>query len=120
MIRRIGRFSMAIAALIAAVSMAGHAQTLMTRHTREAAVSGQAQSIGRLPASQVLQLDVVLPLRDQAGLDKFLEEVKDPSSSSYRHFLTPAEFTAKFGPSEADYEVVVRYLKSNGFTVVGG
>jgi subtilase family serine protease len=30
------------------------------------------------------------------------------------------EFTAQFGPSEADYDAVVQYAKSNGLTVTGG
>jgi subtilase family serine protease len=53
-----------------------------------------------------LPLDVVLPLNDQAGLETFLEDLYNPASSSYRHFLTVAEFTARFGPSQADYDAV--------------
>ncbi|WP_263351145.1 protease pro-enzyme activation domain-containing protein [Acidicapsa acidisoli] len=120
MVRRIGGFSLVIAALLLATSVSGQAQGLLTRHTREVTVNGQAQSVGRLPASQILQLDLVLPLRDQAGLDKFLAEVYDPSSPTYRHFLTVSEFTQRFGPTEADYEAVVRFAKANGFEVVGG
>src|SRR5580698_1198706 len=104
MVRRIGGSSLVIAALLLATSVAGRAQGLLTRHTREVTVNGQAQSVGRLPASQIMQLDVVLPLRDQAGLDKFLAEVYDPSSPTYRHFLTVPEFTQRFGPTEADYD----------------
>jgi kumamolisin len=73
-----------------------------------------------MPATQIMQLDVVLPLRDQAGLDKFLNEVYDPSSPSFHHWVTPTEFTAKFGPTQADYDAVLSFVKSNGFTVVGG
>ena len=64
------------------------------------------QATGRLPANQVLQLDLVLPLRDPAGLKSFLNDVYDPTSPSYRHFLTPAEFTARFGPTQEDYDAV--------------
>jgi kumamolisin len=67
-----------------------------------------------------MQLDIVLPLSDQAGLDSFLSELYDPASPSYRQFLTVAEFTARFGPSQADYDAVVAFAKANGFTVVGG
>jgi sugar lactone lactonase YvrE len=95
-------------------------QSLLTRHVREAVLNGQAKLVGDLPANQIMQLDIVLPLSDQAGLDAFLKELYDPASSSYRHFLTVAEFTAKFGPSQADYDSVVAFAKANGFTVVGG
>src|SRR5208282_3709099 len=64
--------------------------------------------------------DIVLPLRDPAGLEEFLQEVYDPPSPSYRHFLTVPEFTARFGPSQEDYDAVVQYATSNGFKVVGG
>jgi subtilase family serine protease len=120
MVRGTGRFSLVLTTLLLALSIAGYAQGLLTRHTREVAVNGQAQSVGRLPASKTMQLDLVLPLRDQAGLDAFLAEVYDPASSSYHHFLTVQEFTARFGPTQEDYDAVVRFAKTNGFEVVGG
>jgi kumamolisin len=67
-----------------------------------------------------LQLDVVLPLRDQTGLDSFLKQLYDPASPNYRHFLTVPAFTARFGPTQKDYDAVVRFAKSKHFEVVGG
>ncbi len=96
------------------------AQSVLTRHVRDVVSTGQAQAIGHLPANQLMHLDLVLPLRDQAGLDNFLAEINDPNSSSYRHFLTVAEFTQRFGPSQADYNAVIQFAKKNGFTVTGG
>ncbi len=97
-----------------------HSQTMLTHHMRETVGNGRAQAIGRLPANQVMTLNVVLPLRNQAGLDRLLSEIYDPNSPSYHHYLTVPEFTAQFGPSEEDYDAVVRYAKANGFTVIGG
>jgi len=96
------------------------AQSMPTRHLRQAVMSGEAKFLNRLPETQTLRLDIVLPLRDQAGLEKFLQEVYDPSGPSYRHFLTVPEFTARFGPTQEDYDAVVQYALSNGFKVVGG
>ena len=95
-------------------------QSALTHHARQEVIRGQAQFLSRLPATQSLRLHMVLPLRNQAGLDKFLRDVSDPASPSYRHFLTVSEFTAQFGPSEEDYDAVTRYAVSNGFQVVGG
>ncbi len=67
-----------------------------------------------------MSLDIILPLRNQAGLDRLLQEIYDPASPSYRHFLTVPEFTAQFGPSQADYDAVVEFAKSNGLTITGG
>jgi subtilase family serine protease len=96
------------------------AQSVLTHHVRPAVASRQAQFLSPLPATQSLRLDMVLPLRDQAGLDRLLQQLYDPSSPSYRHFLTVSEFTAQFGPSEADYDELTRYATSNGLQVVGG
>jgi kumamolisin len=102
------------------VDTQAQAQSAMTRHVRPQVTSGQAKFLNRLPATQTLRIDIVLPLRDQAGLDKFLQEVYDPTSPSYRHFLTVPEFTGKFGPSQQDYDAVVEFAKRYGFKVVGG
>jgi subtilase family serine protease len=108
------------AILLLVVEGRAQAQSLLTRHMREVTVNGQARSIGRLPATQSLRVDIVLPLRDPAGLEDFLQELYDPSSPSYRHFLTVQEFTARFGPSQEDYDAVLAFAKASGFAVVGG
>src|SRR5580658_5486028 len=123
MVPRIGRFLLAIAALLSLVTLAAtnsQAQSLYTRHVREVTRTGAAKPIGQLPPDQTMTLDVVLPLRDTAGLNSFLKELYDPSSSSYRQFLTVPEFTARFGPTQEDYDAVVRYLKTYGFEITGG
>jgi subtilase family serine protease len=117
---RSGWIMFAAVAVVLAAATEARAQYVSTNHVREAVRSGLAQQVGRLPQSQELSLDIVLPLRDQAALEDFLAEVYNPRSSSYRHFLTVAEFTERFGPTVADYAAVVKYAKSNGLTVTGG
>jgi len=51
------------------------AQSVMTHHVRSAVQNGNARSVGRLPQSQVMQIDLVLPLRDPQGLKAFLADV---------------------------------------------
>ena len=119
MIRRMSLVLLAIAAIVSAGSIDGHAQSLLTRHVPEVIRNGQTRSLGRLPAAQVMQLVIVLPLRDQAGLDAFLHGLYDPASSSYRQFLTVPEFTERFGPSQENYDAVIRLAEANGLAVVG-
>jgi len=116
------RSSVLLPFLVVAVSLLsfGQPQSLLTRHVREAVVRGEAQSLGRLPATQILRLDIVLALRHQPELDNFLQELYDPSSPSYRHFLTPEEFTARFGPSQEEYDAVLHLAAASGFEVIGG
>ena len=93
---------------------------LLTHHVRNVVRNNQAQALGRLTANQAMSLDIILPLRNQAGLDQLLQEIYDPASPEYRHYLTVPEFTAQFGPTQADYDAVIEYAKLNGLTVTGG
>jgi subtilase family serine protease len=111
---------LSIAALVSTGAVSARAETLMTRHVREATLNGQAKLLGHLPTTQVIQLDVVLPVRDQAGLDTFLADLYSSTVPNYRHFLTPAEFTARFGPTQEHYDAVVKYVQQHGLSVVGG
>ena len=67
MVRRLSLLLLTVAALLSVVTLDSQAQTVLTHHVREATRSGRAQAIGRLPQKQIMQLDLVLPLRDQAG-----------------------------------------------------
>lgn len=116
---RIGGLSVAVAMAFGASATANAAQ-IYTHHVREAVHSNVAQQASRLAADKLMSLDVVLPVRDEAGLDTFVAEVTDPSNANYQHYLTPQEFTARFGPTQNDYDTVVQYLTRYGFTVTGG
>ncbi len=72
---------------------------------------------GRLPATNRLSVAIALPLRDPQGLSNFLRDVYDPASPNYHHYLSSAEFTARFGPTVADYEAVAAFTERNGLRV---
>jgi len=101
-------------ALTAQAQTAGR-QNLRGHHTLPAAA--RAQAVDRLAATQSLQFNIGLPLRNQAELTQFLQQLSDPASPNYRKFLTPAQFTEKFGPTKEDYQAVLDYARANGFTV---
>lgn len=116
---RIGALSVAVAMAFGASATANAAQ-IYTHHVREAVHGNVAQQVSRLAADKLMSLDVVLPVRDEAGLDTFVAEVTDPLNANYQHYLTPQEFTARFGPTQNDYDTVVQYLTRYGFTITGG
>jgi len=120
MIRKLSTSLLTIVAFASVVSVC-HAQSLplSTRHVREATLTLTAQSLGHLPAAQAMRLVLVLPLRNQPALDDLLQNLYDPSSPSYRQFLTVEEFTARFGPTQEDYDSVIRFANANGLKVVG-
>ena len=73
--------------------------------------------IGREGSARRLKLAIGLPLRNQDELTNLLHQIYDPASPNFRHYLTPEEFTARFGPTEQDYEAVAQFARRNGFTV---
>lgn len=117
------RFGLLLAAIVAFVPLAefpAQAQSVMTHHVRDVVRDGEAQLVGRLPADQTLSLDIVLPLRDPAALESFLTALNDRTSPAFHHYLSVPEFTAAFGPTQADYDAVVQFATANGLTVTGG
>ena len=120
MIRSVRNFVLPVVAVLSIATVVCQAQSVMTHHVRDVVRNRSVQTTGRLPNNQVLQLDLVLPLRDRAGLESFLKQLYDPASPVYRKFLTVQEFTARFGPTQEDYDAVVRFAKTYGFQVVGG
>ena len=118
--RTLTKFVCTVVAAVFSLAATAGAQSLMTRHVRDSVRRGEVAPNGRLPQAHELQLDLVLPLRDPAGLKSFLADVYNPKSPNFRHWLTPAEFTARFGPTQAQYNEVLNFARTNGLQVVGG
>lgn len=76
-----------------------------------------APRVGPLDDGTLLRLSLDLPLRDPEGLELFLRDVYDPKSPRFRRFLTPAEFTARFGPTPQDQQAILAFALAKGFTV---
>jgi subtilase family serine protease len=53
----------------------------------------------------------------QAALDSYVKSASMPGTSSYRQWLTPAEYGTRFGASPEDIATVTQWLESHGFTV---
>jgi subtilase family serine protease len=93
-----------------------HEQTL-SHHLRPAVLSGKAEVVGALPPERQLNFSIILPLRNPKELASLLKRLYDPTSVDFRHFLSVDQFTAAFGPTADDYQAVVSFARSNGFTV---
>ena len=72
---------------------------------------------GDLPDSNQLRLAIGLPLTNPEALASLLHQIYDPASPLFGHYLTPQEFTERFGPARQDYEAVVSWAKAKGLTV---
>lgn len=104
--------------LLAAVFSQAEQRPTMTTHVPATVSSGVATLVGRVPSTQRMNLAVSLPLRNENELHGLLQEIYDPQSASFRHYLSVQEFTERFGPSESDYEALLNFAQANGLSVV--
>jgi uncharacterized repeat protein (TIGR01451 family) len=103
--------------LLPPAGRAADEQTLSS-HVPAAVASMGLQPTGSLADTNRLHLSIGLPLRHKAELDTFLQQLYDPASPSYHHYLSVEQFTERFGPSLADYEAVRDFAKANGLVEV--
>jgi subtilase family serine protease len=73
-----------------------------------------AHALGRATASTAVSFDIVLQSRDASGLQSLASEVSSPGSAEYHHFLSPAQFTARFGQTPQTVQRVVAALRKLG------
>lgn len=67
--------------------------------------------------SDMVELHVYLPLRNQTQLDNLLKQQHDPKSPQYKKWISPSDFLKRFGPASSDLSRVRSSLKSRGFIV---
>jgi len=79
-----------------------------------------ASDQGRVDAGLAMK-DMLLTLRpsaDQsAALKKLVDDLHNPNSPNFHKWITPAQYAAQFGASDADIQAVSNWLTSNGFSV---
>lgn len=75
-----------------------------------------ARTVGALAASEPLRVTIALKPRDPAALAAYARQVSSPGSSIYHHYLTPAQFAARFGASTAQVRNVRASMRSHGLT----
>jgi xanthomonalisin len=100
--------------------VAGVAQArVLLGHVPPPVSSLSLQPIGRLGAAERLKLVVVLPLQHNEELRQLVRSVQDQGSTNFHRYLEPRQFTERFGPSPADYDAVINFARTNGWTVTG-
>jgi subtilase family serine protease len=71
---------------------------------------------GAVPGSE--QLTIQLWLTPKSGAASFATAVSSPGSALFHHYLSPAAYTARFGPSAQETSAVENWLRGGGFTAV--
>ena len=104
-----------VAALLATRAAAQPMQTL--RGHVPGAIAN-LKPVGAVPADTPIDLVIGLPLRNEEKLNALLRDLYDPSSPTFRQYMTPERFTETFGPSAATFDGLVAFAKANRLTIV--
>ncbi|MGO8672517.1 MAG: kelch repeat-containing protein [Capsulimonadaceae bacterium] len=111
MVRRIG------AAVIAAIIVFGVCLSPQQAAWADSILAASTK-LGPTAASTPITLSLVLPLRNHAKLDALINKLYNPNDREYGHYLTPAEFSAQFGPTNDQVASVEAAASSLGLTVL--
>jgi subtilase family serine protease len=105
----------ALIVTVARTALCGEATILLEgNHPDEAAEIAGAAAVS---PSQTLAMHFTMALRNRGELERLIADQQDPASPEYHRWLTPDEFTNRFGPTDADVARVTDWLKKKGFTV---
>jgi subtilase family serine protease len=82
-----------------------------------ATVPGTVTALGQASPTAPVRVLISLRHRNGAGLQRFITQVSNPSSADYGHYLTPAQFTARYAPSASTVKAIEEYLTGFGLRV---
>ena len=100
-------------------AVAGLAQPARTLHGHVPDVVSRSRPLSDVAAQTQLRLAVGLPLRNKAALTNLLQDLYNPASPNFHQYLTPAQFTEQFGPTQEDGRKVQDFLRAHGLKVTG-
>ena len=122
---------MLIAPPAKAQAPAGRAQPLITQPVDSNSlmpVSGNTRGEAKKSANDRGLVDDSMPLPEmrvqlrrpaaqEQAFEQLIEQLHDPNSPNYHHWLTAAEIGVQFGPAQSDIAAVSAWLRQSGFTV---
>jgi subtilase family serine protease len=96
---------------------AGVPPQLLVKSYGQNAMTG-ATYIGPVSGA-TLNISVLVHQQNVDGLLAYAKAVQDPTSASFRHFLTPDQIATQFGAKQSDYQAVAQYFANVGLAVAG-
>jgi subtilase family serine protease len=83
-----------------------------------AVAAGEAKLLRPLDAQQMVRLTIVPRSPNREELAKQVAEILDPHSPRFHHFLTFAEWKARYAPSDSEVEAVEQWANTEGMVEV--
>ncbi len=91
------------------------AQTVALSDNRPLEAAGLST---RAPAQRSLTVHVAFRLRNREALSRLQADLQNPASPQYHRWLTPKQFNARFGRTQAETQAVSQWLSGHGFRVI--
>lgn len=76
----------------------------------------ESKSLGAVNPSTPVSMGIILPPRNQIGLEQRIGTTSNPLSPEYRHFLTSQQYVQLYGPDLTGANLLSSYLRSNGLS----
>jgi len=115
----VATLSAGLAAPVGAAVAGGHQGPTgrLVRAASSAPLPPGSRALGPVAPDTLVHVDVVLKPRDRSALVAFDSAVSTPGSASFRHYLTPAAFGARYGPAPSTIAATRRWLAGLGVTL---
>ncbi|RKR18770.1 S53 family peptidase [Arthrobacter oryzae] len=79
--------------------------------------AGSRTKTGVPLSNTTVEGEIYLNLPDAGAAKAFATAVSTPGNPQYQHYLSPADWIAKYGPAKADVAAVVDHLKAQGMVI---
>jgi len=110
--RLTARWQSGIAALAALIGFASNGSAIAAPPTRDAVIRAAGEQ-------EQVRFALTLPLQHQVELHDLLHHLYTPGDPQFHHFVRPAEFARRFGPTQAQYDRLKQQAQQYGLRVVG-
>ncbi len=114
------RLATLVCALTGVIALVGPASSPASGGTTRVGAApplpARAHIAGGLAGDTPMHLTITLQPRDPAALRAFAIAVSTPGSPEYRHYITPAQFAARFGATLGAIKAVETSLRARGLT----
>jgi subtilase family serine protease len=77
-----------------------------------------AKNLGTVDPTKIIEVSFWLAPLNRAELDAMAKQLYDPTSPTFRHFLTQSQIANTFAPTSTQMKVVKQFLQSNNLKVM--
>jgi subtilase family serine protease len=77
-----------------------------------------AKNMGPVDPTSTIEVSIWLNVHNRSGLDALAQDLYNPKSPNYRHWLSGSEFAAEFAPTAAEAKTVQDFFTANHLSIV--